>query len=575
MLEIWVATSVAVVDEAVGSAAADYSDVGAIRWGLGSHVEYCRGRQAHDGGGVKRLRLFISYANRDDRDRALAERLASALRPIGVSVWLAPDSIPAGDEWRDSLIKQVLSESTHFLVLLSSGSITSEWVLAEIALAEERFRQDPDFRVLPLVAGRLGDYPGREFIERFQRVPHRDLFSDQLTEVAQAIGTASLMPTDIAELISDKTESFVGRENVFQAIDEFIATERRGYITVLGDPGAGKTTILAEYVRRTGSVAHFNIRGQSLNTTGHFIHNLSGQLAVRYGITAVAHNSGPERYGEVLARLLTEARSATAAGEPLVLVVDALDEVNTAGDPGGANVLLLPRHLPSGVYFLLSSRRTRLALQSEAPTRMYDIGQHDSETMADIREYVRRMSEGERLRVWIRERDIGVDSFVETLAEKSGGNFMYLRHVLPELEAGGHTDLTLDQLPQGLEQYYEVHWQIMGMSGAQSSRIKVWVIYLLCEFARPVSVGALTRVVQEVEPSADAIGVQDVIEEWKQFLHREPSASGPRYSLYHTSFRDFLHRKDIIYSAGLALNQVNGAIADVLWRHEQDRSVRR
>ena len=512
--------------------------------------------------------VFISYTNSDDRDRSTAQRLATAVRSMGAHVWIAPESIPAGDEWREALVRQVLSESTHFLVVLSATSIATEWVLTEIELASERYHNDPAFRVLPLVTGRLGEYRGREFINRFQRVPYHDTFAALLTEVARAVGLTTVVPVDMAELIAEKTESFVGRDYVFKAIEDFIASTPRGYLTVEGDPGAGKTTILAEYVRRTGCVAHFNIRSQSLNTSGHFIHSIGSHLAARYGITTPAQSSDPERYGEVLARLLIEARSSLPVGEPLVLVVDALDEVNTTGDPPGANVLFLPRYLPTGVYFVLSSRRAGIPLQTEAPNRIYDLAHHHADTMADIREYLRRTGSQERLRAWMSDRAISLSTFITVLADKSAGNFMYLRYVLPELVGGNYQDLDIQRLPQGLEQYYEAHWRTMGMASGPSSRLKVWVIYLLCEFARPVSTAVLARVMGEVEPGADAIGVQEVLEEWRQFLHRDDTASGPKFSLYHSSFRDFLHRKDTISSAGLVLRQVNGVIADLLWNHE-------
>ena len=78
----------------------------------------------------------------------------------------------------------------------------------------------------------------------------------------------------------------------------------------------------------------------------------------------------------------------------------------------------------------------------------------------------------------------------------------------------------------------------------------------------------LARVLREVEPTADAIAVQEVLGEWRQFLHRDAAPDGARFSLYHASFRDFLHGKDIIASAGLVLRQVNGVIADMLWDYE-------
>jgi hypothetical protein len=58
----------------------------------------------------------------------------------------------------------------QFLVVLSTTSITAEWVLTEVELASERYHNDTSFRVLPLVTGRLGEYREREFINRFQQV---------------------------------------------------------------------------------------------------------------------------------------------------------------------------------------------------------------------------------------------------------------------------------------------------------------------------------------------------------------------------------------------------------------------
>jgi hypothetical protein len=523
-----------------------------------------------DSGGwrVGRPSVFISYTSHDDRDRATARRLAGGLRELGADVWIAPGSIPPGDEWRESLIREVLSKATHFLVLLSTASVTADWVLTEIALARDRYEGDLGFRVLPLVTGLLGDYPGREFIDRFQRVPYRDAFPALLDEVVRAVGVTSPLPAGMTELITEKTQSFVGRDYVFAAIEDFIASAASGYFTIEGDPGAGKTAILAEYVRRTGCVAHFNIRSQSLNTSGYFIQSLGSHLAARYGIPAPSQGGDRDRYGQILGRMVADARSAVPTGESLVIVVDALDEVNSSGDPPGTNVLFLPSHLPAGVYFLLSSRHTEAPLHADVPVRTYDLARHQEDTMADVREYLRRMAGQERLRTWLNARSIPLAAFIAVLADKSEGNFMYLRHVLPELGNGRYRDFDIEELPQGLEQYYESHWRLMALGVGQASRLKVWVIYLLCEFGRPVSTGVLARVLREVEPTADAIAVQEVLGEWRQFLHRDAAPDGARFSLYHASFRDFLHRKDIIASAGLVLRQVNGVIADMLWDYE-------
>jgi hypothetical protein len=313
-----------------------------------------------------------------------------------------------------------------------------------------------------------------------------------------------------------------------------------------------------------------NVRGQSLNTSSYFVRTLGSHLAARYGIATGAQSVDHDRSGETLARLLIEARASLGSDEPLVLVVDALDEVDPGTDPPGANVLLLPRHLPRGVYFLMSSRRASVRLATDAPSRTYDLGQHHADTMTDIREYLRQMAGQERLRRWLNDRSIPLDTFVDVLAGKSEGNFMYLRYVLLELARGSYRDLDLRRLPQGLERYYDTHWQVMGMAAGPTSRLPVWVLYLLCELARPVSIGLLVTVLKEIEPSVDAIAVHDVLRDWQQFLRRDESVGGTKFSLYHTSFGDFLHRKDTVAAAGLALRDVNGVIADVLWRHEYE-----
>ena len=54
--------------------------------------------------------------------------------------------------------------------------------------------------------------------------------------------------------------------------------------------------------------------------------------------------------------------------------------------------------------------------------------------------------------------------------------------------------------------------------------------------------------------------VQAVLEEWQEFLHVENSQQGEQYSIYHTSFRDFLLRQGTVNAAGIDLKQLHGQI---------------
>jgi hypothetical protein len=64
-------------------------------------------------------------------------------------------------------------------------------------------------------------------------------------------------PREFQQLIREKSDNFIGREFVFAAINEFLQRcERkalpqgnRGYFTLLGAPGSGKSAILGKYVK--------------------------------------------------------------------------------------------------------------------------------------------------------------------------------------------------------------------------------------------------------------------------------------------------------------------------------------
>jgi hypothetical protein len=73
-------------------------------------------------------RAFLSFAW---EDRALAEKIATALQANGVDTWYAEWEIGAGDSLRQK-IDAGLGDCTHFLVLLSPASITKPWVNQEM-----------------------------------------------------------------------------------------------------------------------------------------------------------------------------------------------------------------------------------------------------------------------------------------------------------------------------------------------------------------------------------------------------------------------------------------------------------
>jgi len=369
----------------------------------------------------------------------------------------------------------------------------------------------------------------------------------------------------LGTLLADKTSGFVGRAYVFQAIDEFLRNHGNGYFVIEGDPGLGKSAILAEYVRRTGCIAHFNVRAAGINSAKQFLENVCTQLIIDFGLPypTLPPNAGHDSAS--LSKLLQEASGRLALGERLVIAVDALDEVDIAGHPDGANILFLPKILPDRVYFIVTRRDIELPFVVEAPQAKLDLMSYPAENRKDIELYLHRSHERAAILAWMARQNMSAATFVSELADLSENNFMYLRYVLPEIEIGGYHDLDIRRLPAGLQGYYEDHWRGMGMTAKPLPRVKIRVIYIMCEARQPVSRALIAQFATDQEMKVNELAVQEVLDEWKQFLHEQQTPERLLYSLYHASFRDFLHRKEIVQSSGVTIKDVNGLIANNLW----------
>lgn len=515
------------------------------------------------------IKIFISHTTQDKRDHNLAHRLAKGLKVRGAKVWIAPDNIPAGSKWEEKIVTSIMNECTHFLVILSAASTKAEWVLKEIALAKERFEYDSAFKILPLVVGKLERYSGKEFIDQFQQIPYHEEFSAQLNAIASEIRLPPSIPDQFRTFIESRTEGFVGREYVFSTFDEFTKKEDKGYFIIQGDPGEGKSAILAEYVKRTGCVAHFNIRSEGITRPSQFLGNIYSQLMARYGLSKSVERPEKEDEGGRLRRVLEDASSQLGEDDRLIIAVDALDEVDQTGQTAGANILYLPQVLPKGVFFIMTRRRVAppdMPFFVHCPLRVFDLEDYKDKCVGDIQTYVRRASKRPSLQTWISSRKLGRDKFVQVLSEKSERNFMYLYYVLLEIEHGAYKELSIEELPIGLKGYYEDHWDRMGMRTKPLLHDKINIVYILCEVRQPVSRSLILDFAREKNAKLEELDIQEILDEWRQFLHLQKVDRQTRYSVYHTSFRDFLHRKDIVEAAGVTIEGINRMIANNLCR---------
>ncbi|NMG60123.1 hypothetical protein E1H12_16770 [Geitlerinema sp. P-1104] len=392
------------------------------------------------------------------------------------------------------------------------------------------------------------------FIESCQGLDRR---FDQLLDTLKSTPP---IPADFAAFIEDKTQEFWGREFVFKDIDTFVQTQAKGYFIIEADPGVGKSALLARYVQQTGCLAYFNILSENRTSTDDFLKSICAQLIERYGLAYdLPLHPDNTRNGNFLSKLLTEAAAKT---DRLVIAVDALDEVNLTSQNPGSNVLYLPATLPNGVYFILTKRPESLPFVVSAPQQEFDMmsDEYYPANLEDIRGFIRYRSQREPIQRWLTAQGVTEAKFTQVLAENSETNFMYLKYVLDDIEQGKYADLNLENLPKGLEQYYEQHWYRMGMVTKPLPRTKLKIIYLLSKTRKPVSCDLLADFAEE-----DPLTVQELLDDWEQFLRHRFVNGEDVYSIYHKSFQDFLFNLKTVQKAGISLRDIEQAIVDNLW----------
>lgn len=394
----------------------------------------------------------------------------------------------------------------------------------------------------------------------------------QVTKIAEKLG---IEPTDIVDpkdwyaenslppefesLIAEKIKTFCGRRFVFKAFQDFIKENSHGYFTIIGDAGMGKSSIVAKYVSEHKSPCYFNILVERRNRPELFLKSIRRQLIDRYQL--------PNSEDADLPTLLTKVAGKLTLGERLVIAVDALDEVE---QEAGENLLHLPTTLPDRVYFLLTRRpyslgRKRMSVSPGVPVKELDLrdNKYVNSNQDDIKEYIRFVLNTDsdykdRLRNWIQTRSIPDTTFVEQMADKSENNFMYLRYVLPAIAKGDYNDLSLKQLPDGLQEYYQNHWGRMGLEAKPGQLMEI-VLYILLEIGTPIDCEMIAGIAKE-----DECEVEAVLKEWVEYLKQQNVDGESCYGIYHASFLDFLKAKREMDSKRKLFREVSQRITEYL-----------
>lgn len=330
---------------------------------------------------------------------------------------------------------------------------------------------------------------------------------------------------ELQQLIVDEHAcNFVGRGLIQRSFDRFLAENPRGYFIVWAEPGQGKTALACHLVKSRGLPHHFIRRGTGRTDARLILSSLIIQLAHRSKVELSVPESLPER----VRRLENLIVQAVSIDKPLVLTIDALDEL--PDDTDRDLPFLVTEGLPKGAFYFVTCRPgerydnlVALLKQFSVPFEIHRLEALDGDE-------ARRLLHAKRPDITNRELD--------QIAAAAEGSPLYLTSIVEAIERDPGFDL--DRLPPAVEGIFASSLEIMNQDDGSLAR---QVLGLLTVARKPLSLGDLCEITGQRQRQVDERAVKPI----RQFLHEWKTG----FSFYHSRFRDFL-LKEILYEDEVA-----------------------
>ncbi|URD53702.1 ATP-binding protein [Chroococcidiopsis sp. CCNUC1] len=365
----------------------------------------------------------------------------------------------------------------------------------------------------------------------------------------------ALYPTEFQQLLQEKSKNFVARQFVSAGITDFLYRHDRGYFTLVGAPGSGKSAILAKYATENSAVIYYNAQVSGKNRVDQFLPIICTQLVTHYSLddgltTEDSPSTSPAgnttQGSRFLSFLLQKISNQLQPNQRLIIAIDALDAIDHSSQRLASNLFYLPRYLPKRVYFLLSRRpfvREKADLFIETPSQIFNLDDYPEQNWKDLCSYIQHCltlgEVGANLKAWLRAHHLTEEEFSQQLTSQSKNNFMYLSQILAAIASAFYSQPFLfERLPPDLEAYYQQHWRKMKEQGLSHMVLSVLSVLSHQENGRGISPERIAKIIDE-----DEYEVQEVLENWFEFLVQRKVSTETRYSLYHYSFQDWLTKQ--------------------------------
>ncbi|BBD66896.1 hypothetical protein NIES4072_58270 [Nostoc commune NIES-4072] len=321
-------------------------------------------------------------------------------------------------------------------------------------------------------------------------------------------------------------------------------------------------------------VIYYNAELEGKNRADEFLINICTQLINQYSLNYTSLPDNATEGSWFFSSLLQQISDELEPHQKLIIAIDALNCIDRNSQPPSTNLFYLPRYLPDKVYFLLTRRpflREKSGLLIETPSQSLDLADYSEENRRDIQTYIQNyltpltplpyegrggqdyspplqgegLGERSNLKSWLSNHQINEQEFSDRLTTLSEDNFMYVSQIIDAIADNFYPEsFESNQLPPGLEAYYQQHLHKM-FPPEQDTEHSTDVLNVLIQQQKAISVEALAQTAAAIAQiiDTDEYEVEEVLENWLEFLQQQKIASETHYSLYHSNFRDWLSKQ--------------------------------
>jgi len=371
------------------------------------------------------------------------------------------------------------------------------------------------------------------------------------TSLGARVGRKPLLePWDFTPLLVEKLRGFTGREWLFQEIEEWRAQGSTPVLLLVGEPGVGKSAIIAALVHRNPGghvLAYHYCRSDTPATLepGGFVRGLAAMFSSRLGEYAAVLE------GPTIARFVQSSDTdPVSAFEAVILgplhnirqpevgrcymLIDSLDEALTRiRRPTIVDVIStrLDR-LPPWLRIIATTRSDPSVLGQLRSLRAHVLSAQDPRNQDDVRRFIQSRFAEPILRGNAEASGKVPEAVANDLLKSSAGNFLFVAAALDAVENGQLSFDQIENLPPGLSSLYEVFFHRLFRDAGVDFGVSRQVLETVATAREP-----LTR-----EQIATVTGL-DAAEDLPGILSRLASfvpASEGRYSFFHKSLFDWL-----------------------------------